>query len=43
VLHDFFDDRSEEPIVLLEAALIPGQETVEVMEQHPIRNSPLRM
>ncbi|MGC8747152.1 MAG: hypothetical protein ACP5SQ_11060, partial [Candidatus Saccharicenans sp.] len=37
------DSRPEEPILLLEARLILGQELVKVMEQHPIKNSALRM
>ncbi|MDI6699602.1 MAG: hypothetical protein QME85_11840 [Candidatus Saccharicenans sp.] len=42
-LDDFFDDRAQEAILLLEAALILRQEAVEVMEEHPIKDSPLRM
>jgi hypothetical protein len=38
----FLDDRTEEPIVLLEAALIPGQELVEGIKQHRAEDSPLR-
>jgi len=42
-LHDLLDDRPEEPILLLETALVFCQKPVEVMEQHPIENGPLRM
>jgi hypothetical protein len=37
--YDFLDDRTEEPVLLLEAALILCQEPVEVMKQHPIEDS----
>ncbi len=39
----FLDDRPEEAVLLLEAALIIGQELIEMMEQHPIENSLLGM
>ena len=42
-LHDFLDDRPEEAILLLEAALIFSQEPVEVMEQHPVEDGALGM
>jgi len=42
-LHDLFDDRPGIPVLLLEATLILGQEPVEMMEQHPVENGPLRM
>lgn len=42
-LDDFLDDRAEEAVLLLEAALILGQETLEIMEQHPIKGGPLGM
>ena len=35
-LDDFLDDGPEEPVLLLEAALILVQETVEIMEQHSV-------
>ncbi len=41
--NDFLDDRAEEAVLLLEAALIFGQETVEVMKQHPVEDGPLGM
>ena len=37
------DDRTEEAVLLLKAALVFGQELIEVVEQHPIKDSPLRM
>jgi len=37
------DNGPEEAILLLKAAFILGQEPVEVMEQHPIKDSPLGM
>jgi hypothetical protein len=40
-LHDLLDNWAEEAVLLLEAALILGQEPVEIMEQHPIEDSPL--
>jgi hypothetical protein len=39
----FFDDPTEEAIFLLEAALILGQERVEVMKKHPVEDGPLGM
>ena len=41
-LYDILD-RPEEAVFLLEAALVFGQELIEVVEQHPIKDSPLRM
>jgi hypothetical protein len=40
-LHDFFDDRAEETVLLLEAILILSQEPDEVMEQNPLEDRPL--
>jgi len=37
------DNRPEEAILLLEAALILGQETIKVMKQHPIKDSLFQM
>jgi hypothetical protein len=42
-LDDLLDDRTEEAVLLLETSLILGQEPVEMMEQHPIEDGPLRM
>jgi hypothetical protein len=42
-VHDLLDDRPEEAILLLEAALILRQESVEVMKYHPVECSPFRM
>jgi len=42
-LDHLLDDRAEETILLLEPALVFRQEAVEVMEQHPIEDSPLGM
>jgi hypothetical protein len=42
-LDDFLDDRPEKTIFLLEAALILGQEPVEVMKKHPVEDGPLGM
>jgi len=42
-LDDFLDDRAEEAVLLLEAALIFCQESVKVVEQHPVEDSPFRM
>ena len=39
-LHDLFDDRPEKTVRFLEASLIIGQERLEMMEKHPIRNPP---
>jgi hypothetical protein len=38
-----FDDGSEEAVLPLESALILGQELIEVVEQHPVEDSPLGM
>jgi hypothetical protein len=35
--------RPEESVFFLETFLISGQESVEVMEQYPVEDSPLRM
>ena len=40
---DFPDDGPEEAVLLLEAALILGQEPVEVMKQHSVEDGPLGM
>jgi len=37
------DDRPQKTIFLLEAALILGQEPVEVMKKHPVEDGPLGM
>jgi len=37
----FLDNRPQEAVLFLEAALLLGQESVEVMEQHPIEVDPL--
>jgi hypothetical protein len=42
-LDDLPDDRPEMTVLLLEAALVGCQESVEVMEQHPIEDRALRM
>jgi len=42
-LDDLFDDRTEETVLLLEAAFILRKEVLEIMEQHPIENRALRM
>ena len=42
-LDDLLDDRSEKTVLLLKAALILGQETVETMKKHPLECRPLRM
>jgi hypothetical protein len=41
--HNFLVDRPEEAVLLLKSALILGQEPLEVMEQHPGKDSPLGM
>jgi hypothetical protein len=43
MLDDFLDDRPEEAVLLLETRVIFGQEPVEAMEQHPIKDGPLGM
>jgi hypothetical protein len=40
---DFLDDRPEIPILPLEPVFIGGEETVEMMGKHPVKNRPLRM
>ena len=42
-LDHLLDDRAEEAILLLETALILGQETIKVVKKHPVEDSPLRM
>jgi len=37
------DDGTEEPVLLLEAALILGEEPVEVMEEHPVEHGAFGM
>src|SRR4030042_6129785 len=39
----FLDDRPEEAVLLLEAALVLGPKPVKVMEQHPVKDGPLGM
>jgi len=41
--NDLLDDGPEEAVWLLKAALILGQKPVEVMKQHLVENSALRM
>jgi hypothetical protein len=41
-LHDFLDDRPEEAVFLLETAFLLAQEALEVMEQYPVEDGPLR-
>lgn len=40
-LYCLLDDRSEVSVLLLEAALIFGQEPFEVMEEHPVESGAL--
>jgi len=42
-LHHLLDDRSEEPVVLLEAVFILRKEPGKVMEEHAVENGALRM
>ena len=42
-LDDFLDDRPEEAALLLEAMLILREEALEVMKEHSVEDSPLRM
>jgi hypothetical protein len=42
-LNDFLDNRPEEPMLFLEAALILREELIEVMEQHPVEDGTLGM
>jgi len=42
-LNDLLDDRPEEAVLSLEAALVLGQEALKMMEQHPVENRALRM
>jgi hypothetical protein len=42
-LDDFLDDGPEEAILLLETALIFGQELLKVMEQYPVEHGAFRM
>jgi hypothetical protein len=42
-LDHLLDGGSEVAVLLLEAALVLRQITVEIMEQHPIKGSPLGM
>jgi hypothetical protein len=43
LLDHLLDDRPEEAVLLLETSLILSQEPVEMMEQHPVKDGPLRM
>jgi len=43
LLDDLLDDRTEIAVRLLEAALILRQEVIEVVEQNPVEDGPLRM
>jgi hypothetical protein len=42
-LDDFFDDGPEETVLFLETSLILGQETIEVMKQHPVEHDAFGM
>ena len=42
-LHDLLDDRPKIPILPLETGLILGQELIEMMEEDPVEDGPLRM
>jgi hypothetical protein len=42
-LDDFPDNRTEIPILLLEAPLVIPQEALKIMEQHPVEDRALRM
>ena len=42
-LHDFLDNGPEEAVLLLEAALILGQELVKIMEYHPVEYGVFRV
>jgi hypothetical protein len=39
----FLDNRPEEAVLSFEAAIILAQELIEVMEEHPVEHSALRM
>jgi len=43
MLDHLLDDRPEKTVVPLETGLILSQEPVEMMEQHPVEDGPLRM
>ncbi|MEM2126552.1 MAG: hypothetical protein QXQ53_09175 [Candidatus Methanosuratincola sp.] len=43
LLDHLLDDRPGKTVLPLEPALILGQEPVEMMEEYPIKDSPLRM
>jgi hypothetical protein len=43
LLDHLLDDRSEKAVLPLETVFIFGQEPVEMMEKHPVKNRPLRM
>jgi hypothetical protein len=42
-LNDFLDDGAEKAVLLLETTLILSHKAIEMMEQHPVENRPLRM
>jgi len=42
-LDDFLNDRPEEAVLLLEAALVFSQEALQMMEDHPVEDRALRM
>jgi len=42
-LDHLLDDRSEKTVLPLETTLILSQEPIEMMEQHPVEDPPLRM
>jgi hypothetical protein len=43
LLHDGLDDRPEIAVGLLETLLILRDETLEMMEKHPVEDGPRRM
>jgi hypothetical protein len=43
LLDHLLNDRSEKPVFPLETTLILRQEPIEMMQQHPVENGPLRM
>jgi hypothetical protein len=42
-LNHILDDRPKEAVLLLETSIILGQEPVEMMEEYPVKDRPLRM
>jgi hypothetical protein len=43
LLDNLLDDRSEKPILPFETVFIFGQEPLEMMEEYPVKDRPLRM